>query len=122
VQRTNAAEPIPATGLRPRTAAGTVYDQPIRELVAECERRGLEASGSKAALLQRLTDSDASAEPPEGVDEIALAAAECSLCGSTRAQRVLDAHGAARCKDTKGCMERVEQKAAVEADPDMAPF
>ncbi len=50
--------------------------------------------------------------PTEGVDGImALAAAECSLCGSTRTKRVLAAGGKARCADAKGCMERVETKA-----------
>jgi len=81
----------------------------------------------EAQLLILASDGAHREVPTEGVDGngdpiLALAAAECSLCGSKRTNRVLDAHGKARCSDAKGCMERVEQKAAVEADPDMAPF
>lgn len=69
-----------------------------------------------AQLLIFTHDSAHREVPTGGTDAngdpiLALAAAECALCGSTRSKRVLDAHGKARCADAKGCMERVETKA-----------
>jgi hypothetical protein len=43
------------------------------------------------------------------VDAVDLAGGPCQLCGSTRARRVLDAHGRVRCANANDCRKRAAQ-------------